>query len=127
MLDPVDGFLAGYSPDIQAISRALCSIVRRAMPREAHEVVFARHNHIGYGMTELLGDRICYICPMKGYVRLGFMIGGYLPDPDQRLQGEGKRLRHVKVRTVAAAGDPALARLVEAAWADAEARMPKAR
>lgn len=125
MSDAVEAFLAGYSPGIQAISRTLRAMVRRAMPPGAHEVVFARHNHIGYGMTESMGDRICYICPMKDYVRLGFMFGGYLPDPERRLQGEGKRLRHVKVRSVAEAADPVLERLVAAAWANAAMRPRK--
>jgi hypothetical protein len=34
--------------------------------------------------------------------------------------GEGKRLRHVKVRTLAEAGQPALKQLVHSAWADAQ-------
>jgi hypothetical protein len=30
---------------------------------------------------------------MRDYVRLGFMFGGYLEDPNQMLEGTGKRLR----------------------------------
>jgi hypothetical protein len=53
------------------------------------------------------------------------MYGGGLPDPERMLEGTGKWLRHVKVRTVKAAGDPALERLVEAAWTDAITHMKK--
>jgi hypothetical protein len=66
-----------------------------------------------------MGDRVIYICPMKDNVRLGFMWGGQLPDPEAILEGEGKRLRHIKVRTMTEAGRPALKRLVRAAWAHA--------
>ena len=55
---------------------------------------------------------------MKEYVRLGFYYGGELADPAHLLVGEGKRLRHVKVRMLAEAGQPALEQLVRAAWAN---------
>jgi Domain of unknown function (DU1801) len=52
---------------------------------------------------------------MKDYVRFGFMYGSHLADPDQRLEGTGARLRHVKLRTPQEASDPALQRLLDAA------------
>jgi hypothetical protein len=115
--DAIDEFFGGYTPEMQAVSRELRGMVKRVMPG-ANEGLFAGYNLIGYGFSESMRDRICYICPMKDYVRLGFMYGGSLPDPEQMLEGTGKRLRHVKVRTEKAAGAPALERLVEAAWAD---------
>lgn len=38
-----------------------------------------------------------------------------LPDPDGLIEGAGKNLRHIKVRTVEAAGQPGLRYLLEAA------------
>jgi hypothetical protein len=124
MPDPIEAFFAGYPPDVQAISRTLRAMVQDCMP-QAHEILFASHNHIGYGWSESMRDRIVYICPLKDYVRLGFMYGTHLADPDQMLVGEGKRLRHVKVRSVQEAGHAALEQLVEAAWADALTHMKK--
>ncbi len=121
MSDPVEEFFAGYSPDVQAISRALRAMLKDRVP-QALELLHASQNHVGYTHPASARDTICYICPMKNYVRLGFMYGGYLPDPTHALQGAGKRLRHVKVRTLQAAGDPVLEQLVEAAWAEAEGR-----
>ena len=122
MLDPIEAFLAGYPLEVQSISRRLRAMVKSAMP-QAHEVLFASHNHFAYGISESMGDRICYICPMKDYVRLGFMFGTHLADPEQLLVGTGKRLRHVKVRTMQEASQPALQLLVEAAWTDALTHM----
>jgi len=59
---------------------------------------------------------------MKDYGRLGFMGGAQLADPDQVLEGTGKRLRHVKIKTLKDASHPALKRLVKAAWVDAKSR-----
>ena len=122
MLDPFEAFFAGYPPDVQAISRKLRAMVRGTMP-EANEVLFARHNHIGYSFTESMHDRVCYICPLQDYVRLGFDFGGHLADPERMLEGTGKRMRHVKVRTLKEADNPVLKQLVEAAWADAITHM----
>jgi|SRR5579884_277184 len=118
MTDAVDAFLAGYPPAMRAITHELRALVLGAAPA-AQEVLYASQNHFGYSLTGKRRDLIIYICPMKDYVRLGFFYGDQLPDPAHLLEGEGKRLRHVKVRTLDAARLPALADLVRAAWADA--------
>src|SRR5438552_3699905 len=110
MADPIDQFFAGYPPEVQAISRKLRVMMNSAMPPEAREVLYATQNHVGYLWSASRGDMICYICPMRDYVRLGFMYGGFLPDPEGMLVGTGKRLRHVKVRTLQGADDPAIER-----------------
>lgn len=128
MPDAIEAFLAGYPPEMQAISRVLRAMVISTMPPQARELLFASQNHFAYCLSESRADCICYICPLKEYVRLGFMFGSHLPDPDHMLVGEGKRLRHVKVRTLEAAHHPALKGLVEAAWANANTQIkPKQR
>lgn len=123
-LDPIEAFFADYPPAVQAISRTLRAMVLSTMP-QANEILFAKQNHIAYTFSMSRRDTICYICPLKDYVRLGFMFGTHLPDPHQLLIGEGQRLRHVKVRTSEAAKNPGLKQLVEAAWADALTHMKK--
>src|SRR5579859_3422382 len=120
MDDPIEAFFSNYPPEIQAISRKLRAMVQRAMPK-ANEVLYAKDNHVGYSSSQSSRDRVVYICPMKAYVRLGFMRGTQLPDPDHLLIGEGKWLRHVKVRSADQVDNPALEGLVEAAWAYVEA------
>jgi hypothetical protein len=119
MTDPVDEFLAGYPPDMQAIGQSLRAMVKRAKP-DAKEVLYARFNHFDYSLSGKMREGILYICPMKDYVRLGFYYGGELADPAHLLVGEGKRLRHVKVRTLAEAGHSALQQLVRTAWVNAQ-------
>jgi hypothetical protein len=122
MTDAIDEFLVRYTPEMQAISQRLRAIVMEAMP-EGQEVLYADQNHIGYSFTGKANDRVLYICPMKDYVRLGFMRGTQLPDPEHLLVGEGKWLRHIKVRTLDAANQPALKALVDAAWTYAKAQL----
>jgi hypothetical protein len=110
----IAAFLAGYPASMREISEFLSELMRQAMPL-ARETLDARHNHLGYALILSLSERICYICPMRDYVRLGFMYGASLPDPDRLLQGEGKRLRHVKIGSMSDAQNPAVRALVTAA------------
>jgi len=95
------------------------------MPPRALEMLMLRHNHIAYSMSTSLRDVVLYICPMANYVRLGFYYGGRLNDPQHLLEGEGKRMRHTKVRSVEEANRTAVRRLLRLAWAEAKARMKK--
>jgi hypothetical protein len=83
---------------------------------QAHEYLY--HSSVNYSLSQSTFERICYIAPFKDHVNLGFMFGVHLDDPEGLLEGEGERLRHVKVRSANAADNPALKALVKAAWAD---------
>ena len=56
--------------------------------------------------------------PQKAYVNLGFYRGTSLSDPLGMLEGTGKDLRHVKVRSLEQAEQPAVRELIAAAVAD---------
>ena len=72
-----------------------------------------------YGMPQytLGGPTVVYIMAASDHVNLGFYDGVDLKDPKKRLEGSGKRLRHVKVHSVHEAKDPALRALLEEALA----------
>jgi hypothetical protein len=112
--EEISAFLARYPAAIREMSEHLRRVMKQAMP-EARETLYAGQNHIGYGFGSGMRARICYICPMRDYVRLGFMYGAVLPDPDGLLLGEGKRLRHIKVRSMADARNASIVALIEAA------------
>lgn len=124
MSDPIEEFLANYPPEMQAVSRALREVAQSAMPG-AYEILFARQNHFLYAFNESRRDSVVYICPMQNYVRLGFMYGTHLDDPERLLIGEGERLRHIKIKSVEEASRPAVRHLVEEAWAEAQTHMKK--
>lgn len=121
LLDDYDRFFSRYPAGVQAIGRKLRAMVKRAMPG-AGELLVQRHNHIAYHASERPSSMVVYLCPLQDDVRLGFMFGAHLDDPEQLLVGEGKRLRHIKVRSLAEAANPALRRLVEAAWTEGQRR-----
>jgi hypothetical protein len=118
----VEEYLSNLAPDLQAITRELCAVARQNM-NGAHEFIY--HDAVGYSVTESPFDRICYIAPQKGYVNFGFFFGADLPDPQHLLVGEGKRMRHVKVRSVGDAKNPALGKLIAATWKEAPESIAK--
>jgi hypothetical protein len=110
----ITAFLAPYPTAIREISEYLRRVMKQAMP-QSRETLYLGQNHLGYGFSGGMNERICYICPLREYVRLGFMYGATLPDPDGLLVGEGKRLRHIKIRSMADARNPSIVALIEAA------------
>jgi hypothetical protein len=112
----IEQYLMNLPPDLQAITRELCEVARKKMPG-AYEFIY--HDAVAYSVSKSPFDRICYIAPQKGYVNFGFFFGVDLPDPKHLLVGEGKRLRHVKIRSVEDAKNPALEKLVAATWKEA--------
>jgi hypothetical protein len=74
--------------------------------------------------TACLGDApFAYIGVYTAHVNVGFFHGASLPDPARMLQGDGKRMRHVKLRPGAPINEAALAALITAAWHDIKTRV----
>ena len=68
----------------------------------------------GYWLPEVSRRNICYIAPHANYVRLGFFNGATMPDPNNILEGTGKKLRHIKVYEVTDTNRQALTAYVDA-------------
>jgi hypothetical protein len=69
-----------------------------------------------WGMPWYVGtDLVCLVGTFTGHVGVEFWRGSTVPDPDHLLEGTGKNLRHVKLRTLEEASSPKLARLIVAA------------
>jgi hypothetical protein len=113
----VDEWLEKHPADLQRLTSELIAVARKNMPG-AYEFIY--HDAVGYSINESPFDRICYIAPQnKGHVNFGFFFGAGLPDPKNLLQGEGKRIRHVKIWSVEEARNPGLAKLIQATWKQA--------
>lgn len=63
-----------------------------------------------------------YVNVFTSHVNVGFFQGAALPDPARLLQGDGKRMRHVKLRPGAATDAASLSRLIKVAYSDIKAR-----
>jgi hypothetical protein len=113
-----DDAIASFSPEIQAIARRLRELIEAVHP-EAVEVVWSRQGIAGYGIgPKKMSEHYAYIAPQTKHVNLGFYYGAALPDPAGLLEGTGKAMRHVKVRSPAETDDEALRQLLQEALAE---------
>lgn len=60
-----------------------------------------------------LNGPLCFYMVAKEHVIFGFVRGAMLHDPGKLLEGTGKHLRHVKLRSVADVQQPAVRSLLE--------------
>lgn len=122
MTDEISSFINSCSPEQQTIIRALRDITQKNIP-DAHELIY--HGALGYAYSQSPFDRIIYIALATHHTTYGFFFGGQLPDPTHLLEGSGKRMRHVKIKSAADANNPALEELIKAAWKDAQVLVPR--
>lgn len=90
----------------------------RACGRDVHEVL-----HDGCPTACVRQAAFAYVNVFKAHVNVGFFHGASLPDPGGLLQGEGRCMRHVKLRPGEAADAAALEALIDAAYRDIKARV----
>jgi len=64
-----------------------------------------------------------YVNVFTSHVNVGFFHGASLPDPARFLQGNGKSMRHVKLRPETPIDAATLRKLIEAAYSDIKARV----
>jgi len=105
-------------PGMRPIARRLREIVVEVDP-DTVEVVRLGDRAATYGVgPKKMSEGYAYILPHKNWVNLGFYMGAILPDPAGLMEGTGKKLRHVKVRSVGDAGRQEIHVLLEEALAE---------
>lgn len=74
--------------------------------------------------TACVGDAaFAYANMFTSHVNVGFFLGASLPDPARLLQGDGKYMRHVKLKPGTAVDVAALETLITVAYLDIKARL----
>ena len=88
-----DEYLAGQVPRNQTVIRALRKFVKRVAPQLQESVKW------GNGCWVQGKAPVAYLYSAPDYVQFGFFRGSELDDLDGLLEGNGKFVRHIKVRT----------------------------
>lgn len=84
-----------------------------AIDPDTVEVVRLGDRAATYGVgPQKMKQGYTYILPHKSWVNLGFFRGGSLDDPKGLLEGTGKNMRHVKIRSLEAAGNDDIKELI---------------
>jgi len=103
------------SPETKDLAKRTKALIKKVMPKVI-EVPWPTQRIIGYGVgPKKMSEQFCYIAIATNHINLGFYYGAELPDPQHLLEGTGKSLRHIKIRSREQLEDPALYKLVAAA------------
>ncbi len=111
-------FLAAYDPAIGKLALAVRALVLDEAA-DATEIVCDAYSAvaIAFSFNERWQDGFCHVATYTDYVNLGFQKGTLLPDPERRLTGTGKWVRHLKIASRAQLKDPYVRKLLRAALA----------
>src|SRR5258708_3757993 len=113
MTDEIDRFLEGYAPDIRDLTHQVRALIASITP-DADANLKVGWQVIWYGCGRKMPELCAVVMRTRSHVGLGFAYGSERPDPGGKLEGSGKRMRHVKLRTGADVSDPAIAALIRA-------------
>jgi uncharacterized protein DUF1801 len=95
------GFLRRYDAAVQDIALGLRHVVLEEMA-PCHEHIFAMRHAVVllYGPTSrVVEDCVCMISVHRKHANLRFTDGAELDDASGVLEGTGKRMRHIKIKT----------------------------
>jgi len=114
----IEAFVAKYTPAIAAQLRDARQRLRAHFPRGV-EMVFDNYNALvfGIGATDASRDSFISIAGYPKWVTLFFLEGADLHDPEGLLEGDGKQIRSVRLKTPADLDAPAVAALIAQAIA----------
>ncbi|MEA3017591.1 MAG: hypothetical protein QOI38_2313 [Sphingomonadales bacterium] len=117
----LDGFLAKFSPDVEALAHALLGKLRRRLPG-ATAMVYDNYNAlaIGFGPSEKVSRAVLSLAVYPRWVNLFFLHAAGLSDPQGLLKGEGNKVRHIRLTSPEAIDEPGVEALIAQAVAGAD-------
>ena len=113
----VDAWLDERPGALGAVARRWFEIVR-AQGDDIRELM-----HDGRPTACVQDAAFAYVDVFTHHVNVGFFRGSEIADPSGLLQGTGKLMRHVKLRSDAEIDDEGLTGLIEAAYRDMRGRV----
>jgi hypothetical protein len=113
----IDAWMKDHAGELGAIAQRWFQVMRKCGD-EVRELI-----HDGCPVACLGDAPFAYVNVFTSHVNVGFFHGAALPDPARLLQGNGKFMRHVKLRPGTVTNAPALNKLIETAWLDIKARV----
>jgi hypothetical protein len=91
-VDVVEQFIQRMPAEQQVIAYTLRELIRKSAKSLQPSIKW------GYPCFAGVGN-VCSIMPYPDHINLVFFRGAELADPDELLEGTGKGMRHVKIRT----------------------------
>lgn len=116
--DPaIDAWMKNHAGELGAIAHEWFEVIRKCGD-EVRELL-----HDGCPVACLGDAPFACVNVFTSHVNIGFFHGAALSDPACLLQGEGKSMRHVKLKPGTLTNAVALRKLIEAAYSDIKFRV----
>ncbi len=127
--DPTDRlaqFIAQYDPVVASTGTRAIAALRKRLPG-AQVLVYDNCNAlaVGFGPTERASEAVLSIAFFPRWVSLFFLRGASLPDPEKRLKGSGRQVRHLVLNDSRDLAEPYVTSLIKQAVAQASPAFPK--
>jgi hypothetical protein len=117
-------FIQKFTPEIAKLATTVLAKMRTLYPT-ALELVYDNYNAlaIGFGPTERASEAIFSIAIFPRWISLFFLqaqkAATALPDPENRLQGSGNVVKHIRLASAETLDEPAIRALMQEAAARA--------
>ncbi len=109
------GILADVPGPIAQLALKARALIFDVLPQTV-EVVWPHQKTAGYGTgPKKMTEHFIWLAPQARHLVFGFFYGTELPAPEGLLEGTGRLMRHVKIRSDADLENPELRRLIEVA------------
>jgi len=105
----IDEYVSRKEVTLREVAQGVRQLMRKTVPSVRESV-----NPWKMPTFESNGP-MCFFTIGKSHVTFGFLRATSLPDPEKLLEGTGKNLRHVKLRSPEDLRNPALKKLIKAA------------
>jgi hypothetical protein len=113
----IDAWMKAHPGELGSIAQKWFELMRKCGD-EVRELL-----HDGCPVACLGNAPFAYVNVFTSHVNVGFFHGASLPDPARLLQGDGRFMRHVKLRAGTPTNEAALSRLIETAYEDIKSRV----
>ena len=115
-------FLKRFDPAIRELALEAREVVLRVLAPSNESILDVYVLAMNYGFSERMKDQVVYVGVYAKHINLGFYRGAQMDDPDGVLEGRGKQLRHIKIRSQADLGTPVIRDYLRRAAPDSSVR-----
>ena len=101
-------FLKRFDPAIRELALDARELVLRELSPPNESILDVYVLAMNYGFSERMKDQVVYIGVYTKHINLGFHWGARMADPAGVLEGKGKQMRHITIKSPADLGTPVI-------------------
>ena len=86
-----DPFFDGLDGPVQETARKMRELIFEASEKMVEEIKWSKPSYSHDGL-------VCYLQPAKTHLNFGFYQGAQLEDRNELLEGDGTKMRHIRIK-----------------------------